>query len=325
METVSSRTSAPLAPSPAETAPTQAARDAEPAKPPVAVAKRKHQYEWGSMLAWVAVHVAAIVGPIVFGVTLEAVIVCAVVFFARTFAVTGVHHRYFSHRTYETSRVFQFILAFFAQTSVQRGVLWWAAHHRAHHLYSDTERDLHSVRQDGFWHAHVGWIYAGTGETDWKRIRDFAKYPELRWLNKYWLVPPIVLAVSIFLLFGWSGLFVGFFLATVLNWHATYTINSLCHVFGTRRFETKDDSRNNFWLALLTLGEGWHNNHHHYMSSCRQGFYWWEIDITYYILKAMSWVGLIWNIKEPPERVLADGRRRDAERAAARVAARAGR
>src|SRR5690606_10858654 len=123
-------------------------------------------------------------------------------------------------------------------------------------------------------------------------------------------------------IFGWSGLFLGFFPATVLTWPATYTINSLCHVWGKRRFDTKDDSKNNFWLALLTLGEGWHNNHHHYMNSCRQDFYWWEIDITYYILKAMSWVGLVWNIKEPPERVLADGRRRDAERAAARAAAR---
>lgn len=310
MNTASSSAPASLLPSTA-TADAVAAAEA-PAAPP----RRKYRYEWASMSSWIACHFA-VLGAIWSGVTLEAVIVCAVLFFSRTFAVTGVYHRYFSHRTYETSRVMQFILAFFAQTSVQRGVLWWAAHHRAHHLYSDQERDLHSVRQDGFWHAHVGWIYAGTGDTDWKRIQDFAKYPELRWLNKYWIVPPVVLGVSVFLLFGWPGLFIGFFLATVLNWHATYTINSLCHVFGSRRFDTKDDSKNNLWLALLTFGEGWHNNHHHYMNSCRQGFYWYEIDITYYILKAMSWVGLVWNIKEPPARVLADGRRRDAERAAA--------
>ncbi len=277
---------------------------------------RKHDYEWLAMVPWILCHVA-VLGAIWSGVTLEAVIVCAVLFAVRTFGVTGVHHRYFSHRTYETSRWFQLVLAVIAQLSVQRGVLWWAAHHRAHHLYSDDERDLHSVRQDGFWHAHVMWIYDRTSETDWKRIQDFAKYPELRWLNKYWLLLPVVLGVSVWALFGWSGLFIGFFLATCLNWHATYTINSLCHVWGKRRFDTKDDSKNNFWLALLTFGEGWHNNHHHYMNSCRQGFYWWEIDITYYILKAMSWVGLVWNIKEPPARVLEDGRRRDAARRAA--------
>jgi stearoyl-CoA desaturase (delta-9 desaturase) len=273
------------------------------------------------MTPWILCHVA-VLGAIWSGVTIEAVIVCAVLFAVRTFAVTGVHHRYFSHRTYETSRPFQFVLAVLAQLSAQRGVLWWAAHHRAHHLYSDTERDLHSVRQDGFWHAHAMWIYDHTSDTDWKRIQDFAKYPELRWLNKYWLLPPVVLALSILALFGWPGLFIGFFLATCLNWHATFTINSLCHVWGNRRFDTKDDSKNNFWLALLTFGEGWHNNHHHHMNSCRQGFYWWEIDITYYIIKAMSWVGLVWDIKEPPARVLAEGRELDAaKRDAARAAA----
>ncbi len=281
--------------------------------PSVATSTRTHHYEWSAMVPFLLIHLA-VFGAIWSGVTVEALIVCAVLFAVRIFAVTGVYHRYFSHRTYETSRVFQFILAFLAQTSAQRGVLWWAAHHRAHHLYSDQPRDLHSVRQDGFWHAHVMWIFDGTSETDIKRIQDLAKYPELRWLNKYWLLPPVVLGVAVFLLFSWPGLFIGFCLATVLNWHATYTINSLCHVFGNRRFDTKDDSKNNLWLALLTFGEGWHNNHHHYMNSCRQGFYWWEIDITYYVLKALSWVGLVWNIKEPPARVLADGRRRDAER-----------
>ncbi len=283
-------------------------RDAEPTS-----GRRKYRYEWAAMTPFIVSHLV-VFAAFWTGVTWEAVIVCAVLWAVRTFGVTGVYHRYFSHRTYETSRVFQFILAFLAQTSAQRGALWWAAHHRRHHLHSDDPKDLHSVRQDGFWHAHLMWIFSETSETDWKRIRDFSKYPELVWLNKYWLVPPTVLAVAVLLLFGWSGLVIGFFLATVLNWHSTYFINSLCHVWGSRRFDTKDDSKNNFFLALLTFGEGWHNNHHHYMNSCRQGFYWWEIDITYYILEAMSWVGLVWNIKEPPARVLEDGRRRDAAR-----------
>jgi stearoyl-CoA desaturase (delta-9 desaturase) len=205
-------------------------------------------------------------------------------------------------------------MAWMAQGSVQRGALWWAAHHRAHHLYSDTERDLHSAKQDGFWHSHLGWLFSGNTDTDWKRIKDLSKYPELRVLNKLWLLQPTINAIASYLLFGWSGFFIGFFLSTVISWHATYFINSLCHVWGKRRFDTKDTSRNNLFLALITLGEGWHNNHHHYMRSCRQGFYEWEIDITYYLLRGLAAVGLIWDIKEPPQRVLDEGRRIDAAR-----------
>jgi len=268
------------------------------------------------MITWLLAHLA-VLGALWSGVTWQAVVVCVALFVFRMWAVTAGYHRYFSHRTFETSRVFQFVLAWCATMTAQRGVLWWAAHHRAHHLYSDTERDLHSPKQDGFFHAHMGWIFSDHSETDWKRIRDFAKYPELVWLDKYWLVPPVITGVAVFLLFGWPGVFIGFFLSLVLSWHSTYVINSLCHVWGERRFETKDTSRNNLWLALLTLGEGWHNNHHHYMNSARQGFYWWEIDITYYSLKVLSWLGVIWNLKTPPAKVLEEGRRRDAARRSA--------
>jgi len=281
---------------------------------------RKHRYEWGAMIPWFLTHLA-VLGAVWSGVTWQAVAVLFGLFFFRIFSVTAFHHRYFSHRTYSTSRWFQFLMAWSAQTSTQRGVLWWAAHHRAHHLYSDTERDIHSAKQDGFWHSHAGWIFSDNSETDWKRIKDFAKYPELRWLNTWWLVPTVVTGVAVFLLFGWSGLFLGFFGSQILAWHSTYVINSLCHVWGNRRWDTKDTSRNNLWLALLTWGEGWHNNHHHYMNSCRQGFYWWEIDPTYYVIKMLSWVGLVWDIKEPPAKVLEDGRRRDAERRQNRRAA----
>jgi len=271
---------------------------------------RKHTYQWSTAIPWVVVHLLPLLA-IFTGVTWQAVVVCIALFWFRMLVVTAIHHRYFSHRTFQTSRVFQFVMAFMAQMSTQRGVLWWAAHHRAHHLYSDTERDQHSAKQDGFWHSHAGWIFTDNSETDWKRIRDFEKYPELVWLNKYHLIPTIVLGVAVLALFGWSGLLIGFFLSQVLSWHSTYFINSLCHVWGSRRFDTGDTSRNNLWLALLTLGEGWHNNHHHYMNSCRQGFYWWEVDVTYYVLKALSWVGLVWKIKEPPARVLEEGRRLD--------------
>lgn len=283
-------------------------------------ARRKHNYYPGGAIAWILVHVL-VFGAVWSGVTWQALVVCAVLYFFRMWAVTAGFHRYFSHRTFETSRVFQFVLAWCASMTAQRGVLWWAAHHRAHHLYSDTERDLHSPKQDGFFHSHMGWIFSDHSETEWKRIQDFAKYPELVWLNKYWLVPPTITGIAVFLLFGWPGLFIGFFLSQVLSWHSTYFINSLCHVWGERRFETKDTSRNNLFLALLTLGEGWHNNHHHYMNSARQGFYWWEIDITYYSLKVLSWLGIVWNLKTPPARVLEDGRRRDALKRARQRAA----
>jgi stearoyl-CoA desaturase (delta-9 desaturase) len=245
------------------------------------------------------------------GVTWQAVVLCFSLLWVRQWAVTAGYHRYFSHRTYKTSRAFQFLLALFAQSSSQKGVLWWAAHHRVHHKLSDQPGDVHSPVLNSFAYAHVGWIFADTEDTRWDKIRDFAKYPELRWLNKYWAVPPAALAAACLLIAGWPGLFIGFFLSTVLLWHNTFLINSLTHVWGAKRFETGDESRNNMVTALLTLGEGWHNNHHHYQSSCRQGFYWWEIDVTYYVLKMLSWVGLVWDIRGVPEHVLEEGRRRD--------------
>lgn len=266
--------------------------------------------QWRRAWVFVLSHVA-VLGAFWSGVTWQAVALCFSLWLVRQWAVTAGYHRYFSHRTYKTSRAFQFVLAFLAQSSSQKGVLWWAAHHRVHHKLSDQPGDVHSPVLTSFAYAHVGWIFDDTEETRWDKIRDFAKYPELRWLNKYWAVPPAALATACLLIAGWPGLFIGFFLSTVLLWHNTFLINSLTHVWGTKRFDTTDESRNNMVTALLTLGEGWHNNHHHYQSSCRQGFYWWEIDLTYYVLKMLSWVGLVWDIRGVPEHVLEEGRRRD--------------
>jgi stearoyl-CoA desaturase (Delta-9 desaturase) len=276
-------------------------------------------YDWVPFTPFLLVHLA-VFGALWTGATWVDWTVCAVLYVARMFGVTGAYHRYFSHRTYKTSRWFQFVLAFLAETSSQKGALWWAAHHRNHHKYSDLPWDVHSPIQRGFWYSHVGWLVdRGTEFTDYERVKDLAKYPELVWLNKNWLVPPVILGVATWLLFGWSGLWIGFCLSTVLVWHGTFTINSLSHVFGKRRFPTGDTSRNNWLLAMITLGEGWHNNHHHHMGSTRQGFYWWEIDVTYYILKAMSWVGLVWDLRPVPEHVLAEGRARDAAEGAGKA------
>jgi len=232
-------------------------------------------------------------------------LVCLALYYVRMFGVTAGYHRYFSHRTYKTSRVMQFLIAFLAESSAQKGALWWAANHRHHHKYSDHADDIHSPLHRGFWWSHVGWMLVPRYDTtQWDRIKDFAKYPELVWLNKHWWVPPTVLGVVVFLVGGPSMLFIGFFLSTVLLWHGTFIINSLCHVFGSRRFATTDTSKNNLLFALLTCGEGWHNNHHHFCASANQGFYWYEIDVSYYVLRLMQALGLVWDVRTPPQSVL---------------------
>jgi stearoyl-CoA desaturase (Delta-9 desaturase) len=231
--------------------------------------------------------------------------ICAAGYVIRMFAITAGYHRYFAHRAYKTSRIFQFALAWIGSAALQKGVLWWAGHHRHHHVYSDQPQDLHSPIQDSFWWSHVGWILSDQyNETRWDLIPDLAKYPELRWLNRYHLVPGIFYAVALYFFGGWSVFVWGFLVSTVILWHGTFTINSLAHVFGNTRYLTNDKSKNNFLLALLTLGEGWHNNHHCYMKSANQGFYWWEIDISYYCLKVLSWFGIVHKLNKPPLKLL---------------------
>jgi stearoyl-CoA desaturase (delta-9 desaturase) len=243
------------------------------------------------------------------GVSWRALVLCFAVYAIRMFGITAGYHRYFSHRSYRTSRVFQFVLAWIGCSAVQKGPLWWAAHHRHHHQFSDQEGDVHSPLQSGFWWAHVGWILSDTyNATPYESIRDFSKYPELVWLNRYWQVPGLFLAVGCLLAMGWQGLVWGFFISTVLLYHGTFFINSLCHVFGSVRYRTRDTSRNSLILALITLGEGWHNNHHHYSTSARMGFFWWEIDMSYYTLRALSLLGIVWDIKKPSARALEGGR-----------------
>jgi stearoyl-CoA desaturase (delta-9 desaturase) len=201
--------------------------------------------------------------------------------------------------------VFQFCLAFLAQTSGQRGVLWWAAKHRMHHKFSDTENDVHSPLVQGFLYAHIGWIFVPRNNaTEHGAVRDLSAFRELRWLDRYHYLPPTILGFGCWVFAGWTGLVVGFLFSTVALWHATFSINSLAHLLGKRRYVTGDQSRNNWLLALLTMGEGWHNNHHAYQASARQGFRWWEYDVTYYVLCALSWVGLVWDLQVPPKAVI---------------------
>ena len=277
-----------------------------------------------SAIPFVLVHLAC-VAAIFTGITWQAVAIGIALYWLRMFAIGAGYHRYFSHRAFSTSRAFQFVLALLSQSSAQKSVLWWAAKHRHHHLHSDTERDVHSPRHKGFLYSHVGWIFVRRhAKTDLVKVADFARYPELMWLHRYELVPAIALGVLCWLVEGWPGLVVGFFWSTVLLYHGTFCINSLAHVLGRKRYVTGDDSRNNWLLALFTMGEGWHNNHHACQSSVRQGFRWWEFDPTFYILKVLSWLRVVWDLKRPPEAVLRNEQRLGArviDRAAQQLAA----
>jgi stearoyl-CoA desaturase (delta-9 desaturase) len=256
-----------------------------------------------------AVHAAAIIGVVVLGWSWRGFGLAVLLYYVRMFAVTGGYHRYFSHRTFKTSRPMQTVLAVLAMTSSQKGVIWWASHHRTHHKHSDQAGDVHSVMREGFWWGHLGWILSDKYEsTESARVRDLMKYPELVWLDRWWWVPPTALGVGLFLIGGPFALVWGFFVSTTLLWHGTFTINSLSHMFGRRRYLTTDNSRNSAVLAVVTMGEGWHNNHHHYQGSVRQGFFWWEFDPTYYGIKLLAALGLVWDLRAPPVHIVAANR-----------------
>ena len=273
------------------------------------------------LLPFILLHLGCLL-VLLTGVSSTALITCLVLYWLRLFAITAFYHRYFSHRAYKTSRGWQFIFALLGNMAAQRGPLWWAAHHRSHHLYADTEQDLHSPVRRGFWWSHAGWFTCDASfRTQFQRIKDFARYPELRWLDRYDTAAPVLLLLVLYM----SGALLeryqpqlhtnglqlvvwGFFISTVLLFHSTVTINSLGHIWGKKRFATRDESRNNALLALLTLGEGWHNNHHRFPVSARQGFYWWELDITWLLLKLMSFAGIIHDLNPVPEKILQEGR-----------------
>jgi stearoyl-CoA desaturase (delta-9 desaturase) len=280
--------------------------------------------DWVRCIPFIVLH-AGCLGVIWVGASSFAVWTAVTLYFVRMFAVTGIYHRYFSHKTYSTSRGGQFFLALWGATTVQRGGLWWAYHHRHHHQHSDEEEDAHSPHVHGFWWSHIGWITSRRNfPTDYSKVKDLARFPELVWLNRFDTLIPVLFATAIFVTGellarfapglqtnGAQLLVWGFFVSTTALFHGTACINSMAHLMGRRRFDTGDDSRNSFILALITLGEGWHNNHHRYQSSTRNGFYWWEIDITYYLLKALSFTGLIWDLKPVPKSVLEEAARRD--------------
>ncbi len=280
--------------------------------PPEVIRAQPERISPARCLSFAVLHLGCL-GAIWTGWSWAALWTAVALYFLRMFFVTGIYHRYFSHKTYSTSRFTQFIMALLGTTCVQRGPLWWAYVHRHHHRHSDEPVDAHSPVQHGFLWSHIGWLTSNKNHpTDYTKIKDLAKFSELRILNRYDLLGSVLL-LTVLAIFGASlrswgidtsplqMIVWGYFISTTFLFHGTSCINSMAHVFGSRRYETKDDSRNSFLLALITLGEGWHNNHHRYQAATRQGFYWWEIDITYYVLRAISWTGLIWDLRSVPK------------------------
>jgi stearoyl-CoA desaturase (delta-9 desaturase) len=255
------------------------------------------------VIGFLVVHAAAL-GVFFVGFSWEGVALCLGSYYLRMFGITAGFHRYFSHRTYRLGRVSQFLMALLAQTAAQKGVLWWASNHRHHHRYSDLPEDVHSPIQRGFWWSHVGWILVPDyQETDLSRVPDLAMYPELVWLDRNQFLATLLYGVGCYLAFGWVGLFYGYFLSTVLLWHGTFSINSVMHLFGRRVFPTTDWSRNSFLFALITTGEGWHNNHHYFPGSAAQGFRWWQVDATYYALWLLEKAGIVTDLHRAPRRL----------------------
>ncbi len=279
---------------------------------PGSARESRERIRWWRVLPAATFH-AGCLGVIWFGWSPVAVAAAAALYLVRMFAITGFYHRYFSHRTFRTSRPVQFLFAWIGASSAQRGPIWWAAHHREHHRHSDEPTDIHSPRHKGLLWSHMGWFFTDAGmATRSEGVPDLLRYPELRWLERWHILAPLSLAAAMFGLGAWLGpawgtsgaqMLAWFCVSTTLVHHATFTINSISHVVGRRRYDTGDDSRNSLALAILTLGEGWHNNHHFHPGSTRQGFFWWEIDMAYYTLWLMSKVGLVWDLRAPSTRV----------------------
>ena len=275
------------------------------------------RFDWARLLPFIGLHLGCL-GVLWVGVSTTAVLVAAVLYALRMFAITGFYHRYFSHNAFRTSRAAQLVFAVLGAAAVQRGPLWWASHHRHHHANSDRAADAHSPLQHGFLWSHRGWFLARENfATRTALVADLARYPELRFLDRYDALVPLLLALSLYAAGEWCAVYVpalatsgaqlvvwGFCISTVVLYQATFTINSLAHRFGWRRYATRDGSRNNLWLALLTFGEGWHNNHHHFPGAARQGFYWWEIDLTYCGLRLLEALGIIRDLRVVPPRLL---------------------
>ena len=271
---------------------------------------------WVTIIPHTLAHISAIVCLYFSSFSWSAVILCIVSYYVRMFGVSGIYHRYFSHRTYQVSRFTQFLMAAWGCNALQRGPLWWASTHRIHHSYSDQPGDVHSPVLYGFWWSHIGWLLAKENDhSRFENIKDLTKYKELVWLEKFHYLPPLLYGIGLYFfgramqlyfpnlgMDGFQAFTWGFLVSTIFLYHGTFTVNSICHIFGSKPFDTGDESRNNFWIALITMGEGWHNNHHYYQTSEKQGMHWWQIDMAHYVIWTFSKLGIVSKIKTFPKR-----------------------
>jgi stearoyl-CoA desaturase (Delta-9 desaturase) len=243
----------------------------------------------------------------------------AVSHFSRAVGLTLAFHRYFAHRAFQMNRATRFFWTFVGTAAMQKGPIWWAGHHVNHHRFADRDGDPHSPMVSGVYYAHIGWFLNDARhdrlEATNPVVRDFSTAPEIAFLDRYFFVPPLLLATTMYLVGGVTWLVWGFCVPTMTLAHATFAINTVNHMFGSRRFDTIDESRNNPLTALFAAGEGWHNNHHRYQRAARNGFYWWEIDLTWYAIRTMALLGLAWDLHPVPDRVYAEARATKARRA----------
>ncbi|MAS00404.1 MAG: acyl-CoA desaturase [Nitrosomonadales bacterium] len=274
------------------------------------------EIDWARVIPYIIIHLS-IISIFFVDFSLTAFWIFIGMYAIRMFAITGFYHRYFSHKTFKTSRLTQFIFAIIGASAVQRGPIWWAAHHREHHMHSDTIHDKHSPKAHSFFWSHTGWFLTKANFiTHTRLVKELSRFPELRLIDRFDIIIPILTCLGLFYLGeylnlshpdlktnGLQLLSWGFVLSTILLYHSTFLVNSVAHLWGKKRYNTKDSSRNNFIVAILTFGEGWHNNHHHFPGSANQGFYWWEIDITYYLLMLLRTFGIIWDIRTVSEKI----------------------
>ncbi len=256
-----------------------------------------------SLAPLISVHLALFAIPFV-SVTIVSMIILFVMTRISGLGITVGFHRYLSHHAFKTSRVFQFLMAVAGCTALQKGPLWWVIHHREHHKHSDTEQDVHSPVVDGFWYGHCGWLFArDLMKPDHASVKDLMKYPELYWLDRFWMIPGLLAAIACYLIDGTSGLIYGYCLSTVLIFQVTFAVNSVGHRWGPQRYATGEGSRNNWLLGYLAMGDGWHNNHHRAPTSARHGFAWYELDLSYAMIRLLRRCRIVWDVRQPPANV----------------------
>ena len=274
--------------------------------PSKTVTIRRSQFSTSSdwiVLSWlVFMHVGALAGFFLFNWKAVGVAV-ALWWLTGGIGICLGYHRYFTHRSFTTYKPIEYLLAICGCMAGEAGPISWVAAHRYHHTYSDMEDDPHSPLRGFFW-AHMGWLFArekflSEFESYKRYAPDMARDRFLVWLDRFHLVPTALLAWGLYAMGGWTFVVWGIFVRSVMVYHSTWLVNSASHVWGYRTYQTTDKSRNNWWVALLTFGEGWHNNHHAFQRSARHGFRWWEIDPTFMMVKLLWMFGLASDIHLP--------------------------